>query len=45
MSYNNKGYDYIMENCRGTNVRIEEKYRMNKYEITPAQEKIADIFT
>lgn len=47
MSYNNKGYDYIMENCRGTNVRIEEKYRNkgNKYEITPAQEKIADIFT
>ncbi len=47
MTYNNKGYDYIMENCRGTSVRIEEKYRNkgNKYEITPAQEKIADIFT
>jgi len=47
MSYNNEGYDYIMENCRGTNVRIEEKYRRKhgKYEITPAQEKIADIFT
>ena len=47
MTYNQKGYDYLMENCHGTNVRIEEKYRNkgNKYEITPAQEKIADIFT
>ena len=25
MTYNNVGYDYLMENCRGTNVRIEEK--------------------
>ena len=47
MRYNNKGYDYIMENCRGTNVRIEEKWRRKhgKYETTLAQEKIADIFT
>ena len=47
MTFNNKGYDYLMENSRGTNVRIEEKYRNkgNKYEITPAQEKIADVFT
>ena len=47
MTFNNKGYDYLMENCRGVNVRIEEKYRNkgNKYEITPAQEKIADVFT
>ena len=45
MTFNNKGYDYLMENSRGTNVRIEEKYRNkgNKYEITPAQEKIADV--
>ena len=47
MTRNNKGYDYLMSNCHGVNVRIEEKYRSkgNKYEITPAQEKIADIFT
>ena len=47
MTFNNKGYDYLMENNRGTNVRIEEKYgnKGNKYEITPAQEKIADVFT
>ena len=47
MTFNNKGYDYLMENCRGVNVRIEEKYRNkgNKYEITPAQEKLADVFT
>jgi len=47
MTYNNKGFDYLMTNKQGTNVRIEEKYRNkgNKYEITPAQEKIADIFT
>ena len=48
MTFNNKGYDYLMENCRGVNVRIEEKYRNkgNKYEITPAQEKIVpDVFT
>jgi hypothetical protein len=47
MTYNNKGFDYIMVNKQGKNIRIEEKYRNkgNKYEITPAQEKIADIFT
>ena len=47
MTYNNKGFDYIMVNIQGKNVRIEEKYRNkgNKYEITPAQEKIADVFT
>ena len=47
MTHNNKGYDYLMSNCRGVNVRIEEKFRDkgNKYEVTPAQEKIADIFT
>ena len=47
MTYNHKGYDWLMENCHGTNVRIEEKWRRKhgKYEVTPAQEKIADIFT
>ena len=47
MTYNNKGYDYIMENCHGTLVRIEEKWRRKhgKYETTFAQDKIADIFT
>ena len=47
MTYNNKGYDYIMENRHGTLVMIEEKWRRKhgKYETTLAQEKIADIFT
>jgi len=47
MSYNNKGFDWIMTNVYGINVRIEEKWRRKygKYEVTPAQEKIADIFT
>ena len=47
MTYNNKGFDYLMENSQGTDVRIEEKWRRKggKYEITHAQEKIADIFT
>ena len=42
-----KGYVYLIENWRGVNVIIEENYRNkgNKYEITPAQEKIADVFT
>ena len=46
MSYNNKGFDYIMENCRGINVRIEEKSRSNgvKVDITPTQEDKADVF-
>ena len=47
MTYNQKGYDYLMKNSYGTDVRIEEKYRRRggKYDITPAQEKIADIFS
>ena len=47
MTFNNKGYDYLMENCRGVHVRIEEKWRRKhgKYETTFAQDKIADIFT
>ena len=47
MTFNQKGFDYLMENSYGTQVMIEEKYRDmgNKYEVTPAQEKIADIFT
>ena len=47
MTYNQKGYDYLMKNKDGINVRIEEKWRRKggKYEVTPAQEEIADIFT
>ena len=47
MTYNKKGYDYLLKNSHGVMVRIEEKYRdkNNKYEITPAQQKIADIFS
>ena len=47
MTYNQKGYDWLMENSYGVDVRIEEKFRDrgNKYEVTPAQEEIADIFT
>ena len=47
MGYNNKGFDWLMTNVYGTNVKIEEKWRRKhgKYETTPAQEKIADIFT
>ena len=47
MTYNQKGYDHLMENSYGINVRIEEKWRRKggKYEVTPAQENIADIFT
>ena len=44
---NQKGFDYLMENSYGPQVMIEEKYRDmgTKYEVTPAKEKIADIFT
>ena len=47
MTYNQKGYDHLIENSYGINVRIEEKWRRKggKYEVTPAQENIADIFT
>ena len=47
MTYNQKGYDYLMKNSYGTDVRIEEKWRRKhgKYETTFAQDKIADIFT
>ena len=47
MTYNNKGFDYLMTNKQGKNVRIEEKWRRKygKYETTSAQDKIADIFT
>ena len=47
MTYNQKGYDYLMKNKYGIYVRIEEKWRRKggKYEVTPAQEEIADIFT
>ncbi len=47
MTYNNKGFDYIMVNSKGMNVTIEEKWRKKhgKYETTSAQDKLADIFT
>ena len=47
MTNNQKGYDHLMENRYGIYVRIEEKWRRKggKYEVTPAQENIADIFT
>ena len=47
MTYNNKGFDYLMTNKQGKNVRIEEKWRRKygKYETTSAKDKIADIFT
>ena len=47
MTYNNKGFDYLMINSHGKYVKIEEKWRRKhgKYEVTPAQEEIADIFT
>ena len=42
MTFNNIGYDYLMENCHGVNVRIEEKWRRKhgKYETTFAQDKL-----
>ena len=47
MTHNHKGHDYLMKNSYGTDVRIEEKYRRKggKYEVTPAQEKNADVFS
>ena len=47
MTNNQKGYDHLMENRYGIYVRIEEKWRRKggKYEVTPAQEEITDIFT
>ena len=47
MTFNNKGYDYIMDNSKGMPIKIEYKYRsLNvKYDVTPAQVKSADIFT
>jgi len=47
MTYNHKGYDYLMKNKYGIWVRIEEKWRRKhgKYEVTSSQEEIADIFT
>ena len=47
MTYNNIGYDYLMENSFGVSVKIEYKYRSKnvKYDITSAQVKNADIFT
>ena len=47
MTYNQTGYDHLIENRYGIYVRIEEKWRRKggKYEVTPAQENIADIFT
>jgi len=47
MTYNNIGYDYLMENSFGMSVKIEYKYRSRnvKYDITSAQVKNADIFT
>ena len=47
MTNNQKGYDHLMENRYGIYVRIEEKWRRKggKYEITPAQEKNADVFS
>ena len=47
MTYNNRGYDYLMDNSVGNPVKIEYKYRSQnvKYDITSAQVKEADIFT
>jgi len=47
MTYNNKGFDWLITNSHEIDVRIEEKWRRKhgKYEVTPSQEEIADIFT
>ena len=47
MTYNNKGYDYLVKNVLGFYVKIEHKKRGKnvKYDITPAQEKDADVFS
>ena len=47
MTYNNHGYDYLVENDEGQLIRLEYKYRSDgvKFDITPRQEKDADMFT
>ena len=47
MSFNNKGYDYIFESSSGVPVKIEYKCRGLgvKYDITPSQVDIPDIYT
>ena len=47
MTYNNIGFDYIIENSYDVPVTIEYKYRSKnvKFDITSAQVKGADIFT
>tara|TARA_Y100000114_G_C11495784_1_gene202002 strand:- start:45 stop:455 length:411 start_codon:yes stop_codon:yes gene_type:complete len=46
MSFMNKGFDYIYVNDKNICIRIEHKYRSKnvKFDITPAQEELADIF-
>ena len=47
MTFNNVGFDYLMDNSFGIPVTIEYKFRSRgvKYDITSAQVKGADIFT
>ena len=47
MSYNNKGFDFLMDNSVGNPVRIEEKFRSKgvKVDITPAQVQGCDIIS
>ena len=47
MTYNNQGYDYLVENDKGLVIKVEYKFRSGgvKVDITPRQEKDADMFT
>jgi hypothetical protein len=47
MTFNNRGYDYIFESSSGVPVKIEYKCRGLgvKYDITPSQVDIPDIYT
>ena len=47
MTFNNHGWDYLVENNKGQPIRLEYKFRSNgvKFDITPRQEKDADMFT
>ena len=47
MTFNNHGFDYLIENHNGLSLKIEHKFRSAgvKVDITPTQESVADIIS